>query len=711
MKKLLLMILVMVTIVTSCQKEDLTWVESSVPEGVDMKMLDMWSYDVPIEVKSNGEWTTEITGDWFYLLPETGSGDATIQICVLDNNTEQRQNGTIKIVTKDGKSSTIEIQQKSAADYDENLSMEGKGYAKYAVGYGYDALKGISPSPKCLTRQIVQFKELYDNDLVSFNPSISAYKEKTVTGSSFEELSNKLNVSANLDGEYGGFKGEVSASFGMNDYSSGNHEFAMNYIDYEIGVIALEPSVEELKAYLTQGAKNAINGVGKYSDATKLIKDYGTHLLVKAKTGGKLRQNMAVDITKITGVYDLHAFAKASYSGFGISTDGSVTDDLKMSYRKNQKNCDFSFTAYGGDSKGLTVSSDITAITAWKNSLSYGGNYNLSLIDIESECLVPLQDLITLEKGTEERRNAIVEAIELLSVSSGSMLSSGAEVKLTIPDFSTTNFEGTLVKTVSTGNNNEKAIICHEYIPIIDKSNRVTVIYPLINNAPCFNLGYFIGNASHKPARVSWTDNVAYVKEYDQEAFGANREVYIKGASVSTKQNTKEVFPAEVTDRRLYGPTNAYPLVKIFGNIWTRKNYKDPASDGVPSDQLWWSGHDQVGHCYIINEIARGGFAPQGWRVAANNDFKDIEMELTNRKVENIGRCFRQNGLLGFEAPIVDEPNISYWYVHGNGVKTRGTHNEYQTVDRCHVRILDGIFVVELFDAQNYHMPIRLIMK
>lgn len=705
--------LAIVTIVTSCQKEKLTWVESSIPEGVDVKKLDMWSYDVPIGVKSNGEWKTEITGDWFYLLPESGSGDATIQICVLDNNTEQRQNGTIKIVTKDGNSSVIEIQQKSAADYDENLSMVDKGYAKYAVGYGYNALKGIYPSPKCLTKQIVKFSDLYKDDKISFDPSVSAYKEKTITGSSFEELSNKLNITANLNGKYGGFKGEVSASFGMNNYSSGNHEFAMTYIDYEIGVISLEPSIEELKAYLTSGAKNAINGVGEYSDATALVKDYGTHLLVKAKAGGKLRQNMAVDITRVTGVYDLHAYAKASYSSFGISADASVTDELKTSYTNNQKNCDFSFTAYGGDSNGLTVSSAATAITAWKNSLSYD-NYNLSLIDIESEYLVPLQDLITLGAGKkEERAKAIEIAIETLKTSSGSMLSSGAEVKLTIPDFSATKVTGTLVKTVSTEDGNEKAIVCHEYIPMIDKINRVTVIYPVINNVPRFNLGYFIGNASHKPARVSWTGNVLHVKEYDQQAFGVNSEVYIKGASVSATQSTEKVFPARVTDRMLYARYNAYPLVKILGNIWTRVNYREGyRSDGVDVHP-WWSGNEQVGHCYDINSISSPIFAPTGWRVAESGDFKGIETELTNRHIDNIGGCFRQNGLLGFEAPVVNEPTISYWYIipTGGGAMTSGAHNEYMTADGCHVRILDGVFVTEPIYAAIYRMPIRLVMR
>lgn len=702
--------------IASCQEDDRLFVETTTPEGVDVKMLESWSYEVPLEVKSNGEWTTETSGDWFYLLPEKGNGNGIIEICVLDNTTERRQQGTIKIVAKDGTSTTIEIQQKSEADYDENLSMANKGYAKYVVGYGYNATKKEYPSPKCLTQQIVKFKTLWEADEVGFDTSVSEYSERTITGSSFEELSNKLNVTASLTGDYGGFSGEVSTSFNMNNYSSGSHEFAMTYIDYEVGVISISLSTDDLKGYLTTSAKKAINGEGKYSDARELIKEYGTHLVVKADVGGKLRHNMAVDITKVTGSYDLHAFAKASYSGFGISMDGSVTDDLKKSYENNKQNCEFSFTAYGGNSKALTISSDSKAITAWKESLNYDDNYNLALINIQDSYLVPIQDLVTLEKDTDQRVAAIKTAIEELSKTgtSGSY-NSGTEVKIKIPDFSKASQTTSLIKEVKI-DGEVKAWICNEYIPVIDKDARVTVIYPVINNKPRFNLGYFIGNASHKPARVSWTgEDALYIKELELAAFGANSTVYIKGASVNPTQNTEKVFDGKVADYTLGMKICVYPLVKIFGNVWLRRNYYEEMSGAGTSLYHWLTNNNIVGHAYHYSTVNDPNFAPAGWKVASGKDYERIENMLEANGIATVGKYFRSgnNSPLGFEAPVFTDPNIAYWFDDlGGGNHNKGVQNEYFTSDGKHVRMRnDGFAIENADDIKNYRMPVRLVME
>ena len=53
------------------------------------------------------------------------------------------------------------------------------------------------------------------------------------------------------------------------------------------------------------------------------------------------------------------------------------------------------------------------------------------------------------------------------------------------------------------------ARVCSEYIPQIDKTKRVTVVYPVFNNKVKYNLGYFIGNEGLAPTRVCWNDTTA----------------------------------------------------------------------------------------------------------------------------------------------------------------------------------------------------------
>ena len=44
----------------------------------------------------------------------------------------------------------------------------------------------------------------------------------------------------------------------------------------------------------------------------------------------------------------------------------------------------------------------------------------------------------------------------------------------------------------------------NEYIPPLDRKNRVSIIYPVLNNQPKYNMGIYLGDATHKPAKVCW---------------------------------------------------------------------------------------------------------------------------------------------------------------------------------------------------------------
>ena len=63
----------------------------------------------------------------------------------------------------------------------------------------------------------------------------------------------------------------------------------------------------------------------------KLIRDYGTHVIVRSGLGGRIRRSMEVDLTKVSSSYDVKAYVKASYEG-AVDASAEVDEHYKESY-------------------------------------------------------------------------------------------------------------------------------------------------------------------------------------------------------------------------------------------------------------------------------------------------------------------------------------------------------------------------------------------
>ena len=218
-------------ILISCSDNEEMWIKTELPKDTDVSLLDIWSYEVPFEVKSNGEWKIETEGDWFYVFPKSGKGDAIVQICVLENDTEERQAGKITLSTINSSTiQTLKIGQKCVTDYNLTGIEDEKTTKNYAVGYGYDTRGGYA-SPNYVKKQIVRWKEMDAEDLIAFNAPVSSFYERTITGSSLEELSQNLSANLKFKGKYCGFKGEIESAFQGGITDNGFNEYAISYID------------------------------------------------------------------------------------------------------------------------------------------------------------------------------------------------------------------------------------------------------------------------------------------------------------------------------------------------------------------------------------------------------------------------------------------------------------------------------------------------
>lgn len=675
---------------TSCSDDDVRITgEVNVPQEIDLTKLEKWSYEVPFNIKSDSEWRIETTGDFCYAMPSEGSGNATVQLCILDNDTEGRLDGELRVIfpADEKKNIVMPLQQKCAADYDVNATDLNVGNRIYAVGYGYNTTGGYA-NPESVKRPILKFKEMAEEELIVLGSVNANFNINEYSSSSIEQLSNDLATKANVDGAFGKFKSEVTGSFNNNYFSSNNYEYALTFVDLAIRYVNCEANLEEMRStdYMTAAAYKAINGESSTyageAGVRKLIKDYGTHLCVSARLGGRVRHSMAVDISKVTNAYDISAYAEASYAGLFVSGGGSVDEKFKQSYEKNARACDIKVNVLGGDqAAALALSNKLDAanLNAWKASIK---DSTMALVAFNENSadpsLIPLYELVDVDKYPN-RYNEIKNYMEgnAMAADYPSISMSydcGTVTRFTIPSF---DENGTLVKQVKI-DGHVVAQICEEYIPVINKDARVKVIYPVINNQPRINMGFFIGNNSHRPARVAWQDDELVVKEYSDMPMAEMDCVYVKGASVTNTLSVNGVVDGSVSDEYMEGyrgdGNGSYPIVKIFNKYWMKEDYKGKKfRDGSNIATNTVELYENSGNYFYYLTLNNKTIAPAGWRVPTNKDFEAIQTTLIANGLTQIGKEFIKGGKLGFDARCVgyynygrymqDDSKARYWII------------------------------------------------
>ena len=573
-------------------------------------LLEAGAHEFTLNIKTDGKWTVTSQNRFMRVKNAEGTGNATVTVAVQNNQSDDRKEGTL-IITFPGHESenkTITVEQKYLGDYGGNAADTiGTNNKIYAVGYSYDTTNSYA-NPNSVRLEVFDTKALMDDKVLAVNTAQGSLVENTITGSSISEMSNKLSVKASVEGSYCGFKGEVKASFDMTHTSSSNYEYAITYLDLGVRYASLNRSLEALKdEYMTDDAWNDINGVPvknkkgiskvryKSNDEgfKELINAYGTHVIIRAGLGGRIRRSMEVDISKITSSYDVKAFAKASYSG-AVDVSAEVDENYKQSFEDNRQQIDINTDVLGGKeslNKALATKDGFTRsnVDAWIQSVTKD---NMALTSFDEGSLIPIYDLVernaTVENGGfngEERYRLLKGYIDnnMGKDPDFSYYNCGTVFEFNIPTFEN-KWNNTLIKDIYC-DGHWVAQVCNEYIPELNRDERVTVVYPVIVNQPRYYMGFFLGNDSHKPARVAWSGTSVSIEEYDDLDFGKVSKLYLRGASIKTAPHEgMETKICETKEEYLQGLKGAgtnyqgekynYPIVKIFNNIWIRENYK-----------------------------------------------------------------------------------------------------------------------------------------
>ena len=718
--------------------DDLVGIQAEVvlPSDVDLMELEAWSYVVPFEIKSDSEWRIEKNGDFFDVIPSEGEGNATVEIHVTDNIHEERQNGELRIVfpNDESKNMILNLQQKWEGDYDENDNTTATvGPKKYALGYGYNVMEQYANSAS-VKGQIFMMNALYANGIATCDNSQKDYSMQTITGSTVSEISNQLAANVNVKGKYGKFKGELKSSFTMEHVKNSNYEYAITYYNIGTQTYSFEFGSREIASkYMTEAAYNAINGLDDdYAtdnpDGLKnLIEDYGTHVVLEARLGGRIRHSMEINVSDIQSEYDLEAFASAAYDGIFVDASADAEDKFKESYKENQSSISTQIKVIGGsDLAWNNLISKFTKenVNAWAQSLD---SVNVGLIDfIDKGSLLPLYELV--DSLYPERKAALRDYIEGEAMAKdfeAYQYQCGTVTKFDIPTF---DKKGTLVKDIKLGGQ-LVGQICEEYIPQINKDSRVIVVYPVINDKMRMNMGFFIGDEYHKPSRVSWNGEKLTIEEYPELDFGNVKTLYLRGSSIrATAGEDVNIKEGTVKDAYLVGngivrddntgaidatPKN-YPLVKILNNIWTREDYVSPRDGKGNILSIGWNEHHgdlywRKGEVYHRSSAASNAdYPPYGWTIPSSEVYKSIQKVLN---AGNTGHYFLEDGLLGYNASFKGWVDMFFWNKE-EVVRGGDQQAEYMTSDKHHVRIRkDGTYAVESGLDNNWYMRVRLIKK
>lgn len=722
--------------------DDLVGIQAEVvlPSDVDLMELEAWSYVVPFEIKSDSEWRIEKNGDFFDVIPSEGEGNATVEIHVTDNIYEERQNGELRIVfpNDESKNMILNLQQKWEGDYDENDNETATvGPKKYALGYGYNVMEQYANSAS-VKGQIFMMNDLYAKRIATCDDSQTNYSMQTITGSTVSEISNQLAANVNVTGKYGKFKGELKSSFTMEHVKNSNYEYAITYYNIGTQTYSFEDEPFDIASeYMTTAAYNAINGVSKkYAtdnpDGLKnLIDYYGTHVVVQARLGGRIRHSMEIDISKIKTEYDLEAFASAAYDGILVDASADAEDKFKESYEKNQSKISTKVDVIGGSS--LTKNNLINKFTkenvdAWMSSLN---SKDVGLIAFaDNGSLLPLYELVDTD-SFPGRKEAIKDYIEgEVMPNEFSAYQCGTVTKFDIPTF---DKKGTLVKDIELGGEHVGQI-CEEYIPQINKDSRVIVVYPVINGKMLMNMGFFIGDEYHKPSRVSWNGEKVAIEEYPELDFGSAKTLYLRGSSIrATAGDDVTIKEGNVEDCYLLGNVAdinyskkqvkakeyKYPLVKIFNHIWTREDYTSPLYDTGKGLSIGYDGNRQDAYVNSKSNIyvraataTNASYAPKGWNIADSKAYDSIKSTLTANNINLPGKTLLEGGLLGYNAKFIGWLDLYYW---NNGEILCGGDEqmEYLTSDNYHIRLRkDGTLDVDGgVHPGNWYMRVRLIKE
>lgn len=715
-------------------------------ESTDLASIEQYGYAIPFEVKAEGDW--EITFQFneghqiCYALPNRGKGPAQVKICVLDNWTDEGRTGKMIVTDQTkGTKTSYPLSQKCNLDNGTragNQVTADKGNIIYGVGYGFNMYKPLSSA--ITLNPIVRVEEFKAKDIIQTEGVDATYHFAQYTGSSFSEIVSDFKANAAITGKGSGFEAEVSEAFGTKDFSSNENEYMLS----EVNVVKTKVLITNMnegtlmRTFMCDEAYADINGspyVAPGSDNKReaivafpstdegfynLVKHYGTHLIRRAQLGGRIRYATTVNISKVEGSYDLNAFAKCNYQCPWGNASGEISESLKKAYESSAEALNTNVTVYGGDQDAANVISHTIFnfyYREWLHSLD--NVQNQKVVSIDTEALLPIWELVNeAEAGGRARKAKLKDYIlnrlplDMASKESTNIYQTGTVTRISnMPDFQAEKLDGTLIKDVYVSGQHV-ARICNEYIPQINKLERINVIYPVAANKVKYNMGYYPGDNDHHPCQVCCTNTDIVVKELASEPTGNKKEIYLRGSKIYAEPQSEceQIVSSIIKDAYMQAPSSNsagtfignYQIVKIFNRIWQRSQY----CEQVNGNHSLHYYSDDIKH-----------FHNENWHVSTVNDWENLKGGLLDKALCTLPACklfteekYKAEDITGFNVLWLGWEDLGHRNGHDNDQMEFMTINDKGQFG--HIRILKtgNIDICNNeYNHKNWRMCIRMV--
>lgn len=737
-------------LLASCSEEDIV-AEVAIPEELEQIQtngtgLESYSYTIPFEVASDSEWKIEFdeSGEEIaYAYPASGKGNATVQLYVLDNLDSESRQGTMTVVfpADESKNKVVALKQKAKNGSDDNFSAEAVGNITYGVGYGFNVVTGVGA--RAIKSQIIKAQLLTEENYVQKAPTSSASVEfNTYTGSTVKELSNNFSTSFNVSAGKWGIEAEANSKFDINNYSKEEYQYAMSFVDVSKEEVTITLHEDEWAYWddldegcFTKAAYKAINGENRKYPSTnegfkKLFDSYGTHVIRTATLGGRLTIATTINTSDISDEYNLEAFAKLSYGGV-VDVSGEIKEEYKNSFKNNSSACQTKISALGGSSSIFSDLNDLVgdgaknAANAWFTSLN-DDESTWTFIGIDNmENLIPLWELVEDAERAELMQEYFESGQYALEANKGVTYDMGVQAVITdgVPEYGVLD---TQISDVKVGENNNKTVarICNEFIPELDETAPVKVIYPVINGNVKWNMGWFVGNEYFPPRRVVNTNGKIRVEAIQNESeLGEATEIYIRGMRIATTPVDEETVSQNTNIIPFYermvrqDAVDNYRVVKILDNIWLAENFaarKTTIGENITmfdGKSPFLNQHNRINNIegyyndwYHYDYTIQPNTYPEGWAHPTVEKMDAIVKMLTDYDIP-VMPAFSIGGCLGFNGSssgLYDTALSTYYSgesfflaleIH-DGVKIDGK-TKYETI-MFYVNFKTGTYQVDL---------------
>lgn len=432
---------------------------------------------------------------------------------------------------------------------------------------------------------------------------------------------------------------------------------------------AYNASVALTAAYNSDWANLDINATAKAQQASAVSSNHSGFFFSASARGGGRDDGT---ISRLNAILD-----KMSEARQGTGTEDDLTDDsdMKVVIEDNSKEYKDAYAEW----------KEAFVPTGASEEEHFAVLKNLVHIDFSNDAdLVPLYELV--DRGATEDEDgfdgeARYQAFKLWYETElmrdpeilkqrpnlGSYITVPPTKIDPMPDLTKATSSESLIQDIYLANGQHVARICSEFIPIINPSKRVNVIYPIVNGKPRYNQGIFCGDEASYPAQVSWgyDENpsepiVTTMKGYEK---GLRSVAYLRGNHLTLEPDSKfsdsEYLTTKAQPYVLKAGQNTYNTVKINDFIYTRDlwagetfangtSYRQASSDFKPGNNC---SYYRV-KTYSRYQKAFGGFAPQGWTIPYVTQYqKMIDMLIAisgNKPDGSIGGSFVRNGVYGF---------------------------------------------------------------